>query len=317
MRHIIDYLNKYEERLVSPIWGGEKVFDFLCLGYLEISEALGFETYQATPVLRLVKESKIATEEDLDNWFSELNFNYSIFIKEIEKLRSKEKDINVLYGGGCFGPLTVVSNILGAERMLKLARKKPKLIKKFVGYVTGYMIELAQMEEKAGADFFWIAEPVASLICPSEFWDISGVYLEKIFASVKIPGFLHVCGETLHHTKYMKKTGAEVLSIDYVTDIGGCLRMVDENTVIMGNVSPILLKEGTVAEVAEEVARINEECINYKNFVMSTGCSVIEGTPLENVKKIFEVTKLYPQRGNNDRSQPPSSQVIIDSVFRG
>ena len=297
MQHIIDYLNKYEERLVSPLWEGKKAFNFLCLGHLEISEALGFETYQATPVLRLVKENKIVTEDDLDNWIYTHKFDYSIFTEEI---KSMKKNVNGLNGGGCFGPLTIVSGIIGAETMLKLIIKKPQFIKKFVEYVTNYLVELSQMEENEGAQLFWIAEPLTALISPRKFWEFSGIYLEKIYASVKIPGFLHACGKTLYHTEYMEKTGAEVLSIDSVTDIGKCLRMVDENTIIMGNISPVLLKENTVDEVVAQVKRVNEECKNYKNFVMSTGCSIIDGTPEENMYELFKITKQYPIWSNEE-----------------
>jgi MtaA/CmuA family methyltransferase len=300
MEHIIDYLNKYEKRLISPLWKGKKAFNSLCLGHLKISEALGFETYQATPVLRLVKENKIVTEDDLNNWISKHKFDYSIFDEEIKELINMKKNANGLCGGGCFGPLTIVSGIVGAERMLKLLIKKPQFIKKFVECVTTYLVELAEREEKEGAQFFWIAEPLAALLSPEKFWEFSGVYLEEIYASVEMPGFLHVCGKTLHHTKYMEKTGAEVLSIDSVTDIGKCLRMVDENTVIMGNISPALLKEYSAQEVVAEVKQVNEECKNYKNFVMSTGCSVVDGTPEENMYEFFEVTKQYPIWSNEE-----------------
>lgn len=300
MQHIIDYLNEYEERLVSPLWEGKKAFDFLCLGHLQISEALGFETYQATPVLRLVKENKIVTEDDLNNWISTHKFDYSIFEEEVKKLKDKKKNGDGLVGGGCFGPLTVVSGIVGAERMLKLIIKEPQLVKRFVECVTGYLIELAEIEEKEGAQFFWIAEPLAALLSPKKFWEFSGIYLKEIFASVKMPGFLHVCGKTLYHTEYMEETGAEVLSIDSVTDIGRCIRMVDKNTVIMGNISPALLKENSAFEVVTEVKRVNEECKNYKNFVMSSGCSVVNGTPKENMYELFEITKRYPIWSNEE-----------------
>ena len=73
--------------------------------------------------------------------------------------------------------------------------------------------------------------------------------VKDIFDVAKVPGFLHVCGQTIKHTDYMVKTGAQVLSIDYMTDIKKCLEMVPEDVVIMGNVSPILLKMGTLEEL--------------------------------------------------------------------
>ncbi len=290
-QHIIDYIKQFDHTLVSPIWGGEKAFEFLCYGHLDMSEALGFELEQATPVLTIVKENQLTTREQLDKMIKEHRFDYSGFDNEIGYLKEmKQQHPDKLCGGGCFGPLTVVSGILGVERMLKMLVKAPKVVEDFVAYVTEYMMELARREtEEADQDFFWIAEPLASLLAPKRFWEFSGQYLKKIYEASGAPGFLHVCGKTIRHTPYMVKTGAEVLSIDYCTDIGECIRMVDENVVIMGNVNPSNLRLGTKKDVEEEVRTILKACEGFPNFVLSTGCSIMGGTPEENMQVMFEL----------------------------
>lgn len=291
-QHIIDYIKQFDHTLVSPLWGGERAFDFLCFGHLNMSEALGFELEQATPVLTIVKENQITTDEQLDKLIEEHQFDYSGFeneyayLKEMLQIKSGH-----LCGGGCFGPLTVVSGIVGAERLLKMIVKNPEFVERFVAYVTDYMIELAKRETEIGQDFFWIAEPLASLLAPKRFWRFSGQYLKKIYEAAGVPGFLHVCGKTTPHTPYMVQTGAEVLSIDYCTDIGECIRMVDENVAIMGNVSPALLQLGTREEVEEEVKAILDACEGFPNFVLSTGCSIMDGTPEANMQVLFELCK--------------------------
>ena len=102
---------------------------------------------------------------------------------------------------------------------------------------------------------------------------------------------LHVCGPTLKHTELMVETGAEVLSIDYCTDIGKCIRMVPEHVIIMGNVSPNTLRRGTKEEVEEEVQAILDAVEGFPNFVMSTGCSTMGGTPDENVQILFDMCR--------------------------
>lgn len=296
-QHIIDYVKQFDHRLVSPIWGGEQAFHFMCLGHLNISRALGFELEQATPVLTVVKENQITTEEQLDELIAKRIFDYTDFDSEVEYLRNSikvkmENNGRYLCGGGCFGPLTVVSGILGAERMLKMSIKKPQMVKKFVAYVTEFMVELAEREAKVGQEFFWIAEPLASLFSPQKFWEFSGQYLKRIFDAADAPGFLHVCGPTIKHTKYMEETGAEVLSIDYCTDIGECIRMVEPHVVIMGNVSPNNLRLGTKEDVEQEVGQILDACEGFPNFVLSTGCSIMGGTPDENMQVLFEMCRV-------------------------
>ena len=290
---IVDYIKAQGHRVISPIWPGEMEFHFLCLHHIDFSDALGFETYQATPVLRLVREDSIRDEAHLDEIIAARYFDYRYMDNEVASLRGMLDEYKTPSGGGCFGPLTIASGILGAERMLRLAARDAGFVKKLVDYITSFMVELAVREREAGGKFFWIAEPLASLLSPKRFWDLSGRYLEKIFEAAGVPGFLHVCGQTINHTEMMVETGAQVLSIDYMTDLGKCLDIVPDNIVIMGNVSPILLAEGTRDEVRENCLSILDAARGHDNFIMSTGCSMIPDTPPENMQEMFDTTLGY------------------------
>lgn len=290
--HIADYVRQFDHRLVSPIWGGEKAFHFLCLGHLPMSEALGFETEQVTPLLRQVKPGQLKTEEQLETLLKERRIDYTYVENELGMFPRMRKDAEGnLCGGGCFGPLTIASNVLGAENLLKMVIRSPGYVDRLIAYITEFILEIARRECEEGQDLFWIAEPLASLVSPKNFWRFSGKYLKEIYETAQAPGFLHVCGRTIKHTPYMVQTGAEVLSIDYCTDIGECIRMVDENVVIMGNVNPSTLCFGTREEVEAEVQTILDACEGFPNFVLSTGCAIMNGTPDENMEVLFEKCK--------------------------
>lgn len=298
-KEMINYLNEYEGWLVSPIWDKEKAFPFLTMPHVAFCEAMGFESYQATNVLKMVKSDSVRDEEHLDEIIEKHYFDYSYFDEELRQLEELKKTGNFI-GGGCFGPLTVASDILGAERTLRLIAKNPEFVDKLIDYVTEFMMELAKLEVEHGARFFWIAEPFPSLLRPKLFWRFSGQYLKRIYDSVEVPGFLHVCGKTLYHTMYMEQTGAQVLSIDYVTDIKECIRMVSENTVIMGNISPSTLLLESDAVIEKEILDVLDGCKNYKNLIVSTGCAMMDGTPEKNMRKLFTLTEQYPVRTNKE-----------------
>lgn len=291
-RTIIDYVTQSKERIISPIWGGEKAFDFLCMGYLTQAQAMGFELKRISDQLEIVREGQLTSREQLDTLIKNKQVDHKYFQWEYDYLPQMHTwGIAKFCGGGCFGPLTVASCILGAENMLRLIVKDPDMVEDLVKYITDIQIQLAKKEEEIGQDLFWIAEPVASLLAPKRFWRFSGQYLQKIYASVKAPGFLHVCGKTTKHTRLLEQTGAQVLSIDYCTDIGQCLEEVGKDTIIMGNISPNTLRFGTKEEVAAEVTSVLNACRGHRNFVMSSGCSLMEGTPDENMQVMFELTK--------------------------
>lgn len=293
---VVEFVKNSNELLVSPIWSGKQAFRFLCLGHLDVSEALGFELQKISPQLTIVKEGQMCTKEQLDKWINKHKVDATYLNHELDILQTLKKECceeGTLYGGGCFGPLTVVSGIMGVENMLKALRREPDFVREFVECVTEYMEDLAKREAEKGIDFFWIAEPLASLLSPENFWEFSGRYIKRIYEASSESGFLHVCGKTLQHTKYMVKTGAKVLSIDSCTDIGKCIRMVSEDVIIMGNVSPSTLRFGTVGEVEKEIQDIFDSCHGFKNFVLSTGCSIMGGTPDENMRVMFDMAKKY------------------------
>ena len=113
MKKIIDYIRKFNHRLVSPIWEGNAAVRFLCMGHLDIAHALGFELEQVTPVLKIVKEGQLKDKAQLDQLIQNHQFNFEQLKDEIQRLYYlREKFPDSLHGGGCFGPLTVVSDIL-------------------------------------------------------------------------------------------------------------------------------------------------------------------------------------------------------------
>ncbi len=300
MKKVIDYLYERNYRLVSLIGNCEKDFDFTCLHNIKVAKSLGFKTTMVAENLVKVNPVPIESVYDVAELQRVTNFNYSIFQKEVEEIVAKKLITDKPIGGGCFGPLTIASDILGVDKCLRLTYKNPLVVEALVNFINDYLIKLARMEESVGADFYWIAEPLASLLSPEDFWRFSGQFLQKIFNSINIPGFLHVCGKTTHHTPFMLKTDAQVLSIDYVTDIQHCMSMVTEDVVIMGNLNPMILWMGSNEEITNEVNSINEKMRNYKNFIFSTGCSVPPGTAKEKLELVNNLVKGYPIKSNDE-----------------
>lgn len=300
---MLNVLYKYDGWRTSPIVTDNMDFPFLTMGHVDFCEALGFESYQATSILRQVVPDALRDEEQLDEIIKKRYFDYSYFDRELESLKSLLAGQGIMKGGGVFGPLTIASDILGAERTLKLSLKNPDFVLKLVDYITGFIIELAQMEVANGAEYFWLAEPFPSVLSYKQFWKFSGQFLKRIYDSIDVPGWLHVCGPTLKHTKYIEDTGAQVISIDYVTSISDCIRMVDENTVIMGNVNPATLLFESDDVINDEIEGILDTCKHYKNFIMSTGCAFMAGTDPEHLQRLFKLTDAYDCHSNEEFRQ--------------
>lgn len=291
-RKIVDYVLNSEKRIVSPIGAGAKTFEFLCMHFLTIAEAMGFETEKVSDQLSVVKEGQLETREQLDELIANRYLDKRPFQWEYDYLAMMaDWDYYEFYGGGCFGPLTIAGSILGVDRITRMMIRQPEFVEDLVSYITDILIMLAREERAVGMDLFWIAEPTASLVSPKLFWKFSGQYIKKIYEAADATAFLHVCGDTTKHTKLLEQTGANVLSIDYASDIRQCLEDVRPDTIIMGNISPITLRYGSYDDVAAEMEMMLEYCRGYRNYVISTGCAVIEDTPEEHLDLVYELAE--------------------------
>ncbi len=220
--------------------------------------------------------------------------------EELNNIGQWVKNPEVHQGGGSFGPLTVAACIVGVEECTRMVIKKPKVLHAILRRVTDFLILLAKEEEKLGAKSYWIAEPLASLLSPRMCMKFSVPYIKEIYDAISIPGVLHVCGNTDTHTSALLATGAEALSIDWCTNLPECIAQVPEDVVIMGNISPMLLWQGTLEEVRAQTELLLEQTKNYKNFVMATGCQVPYMAPRENVQLMVDIAKAYPIRSNEE-----------------
>lgn len=299
MDKLIDYLYRFRRRLVCPIYGIEKDFDFACMDKVAIAEDLGFES-EDSGVVRNV------TAHDFNSVAEVEAFPWNISL-EGKNARAELAGTSAWFagseqpvGGGCYGPLTVAACILGVENCCRMVRKRPAVVHAILRRITDFLLLLAQEEARGGAAFFWIAEPVASLLSPAACHRFCTPYIREIFEAVSIPGMLHVCGDTTPHTRSLLATGAQCLSIDYCTDLAACLAQAPADVVIMGNISPMLLWKGSREEVRQATEALLEQTRNYKNFIMSSGCQVPHNAPFENVQLMVDLTKNAPTWSNDE-----------------
>lgn len=299
MKNLIDYLYQFERRLVSPIYGIECDCGFACMDKVAIAEDLGFESEDSGIVVNVVPHS-FDTLADVEAFPWNISLNGTHAKAELAHVSKWFANDPKLHGGGCFGPLTVTACILGVENCCRMVRKKPTVIHAILRRVTDFMILLAREEARCGADCFWIAEPVAALLSPAACHRFCTPYLKEIYDASGVPGVLHVCGDTTPHMQALFDTGAQMISLDYCTDLPAYLAQAPADMIIMGNINPMLLWKGTLEDVRQEVESLLVQTRHYKNFIMSSGCQVPWSAPRENVQLMVDLTKSFPTWTNDE-----------------
>ena len=143
-----------------------------------------------------------------------------------------------------YGPFTVAGQLAGEQELLWGIVEKPgevlDLLEKCLACVRDYGRHLLD----AGAEVFWISDPLAALLPPDSFWRFAGEFLARLYEiHPSGPTVLHICGDTSQLLKDMVKTGVRAISFDQCMDLLAYEDVVLKSVGIVGNIDPVEIIE--------------------------------------------------------------------------
>ena len=193
--------------------------------------------------------------------------------------------------GGEIGPFSLAGRLYDMTEIMVSVMLEPETIHMLLEKVTGFLIEYAKAYRNAGANGVVIAEPAAGLLSPAQCEEFSSKYVRRIVEEVQDDYFmviLHNCGNTKNLVPSMIGTGAMAFHFGNAVQMTDILPQIPWGRIAFGNIDPAgVFKNGTVEEVASKTRELLEKTFSYKNFVISSGCDIPPGTPLENIEEFF------------------------------
>lgn len=201
-------------------------------------------------------------------------------------------------------PFSAASAVIGTEKLLKGMMRNPKGVHELLEVVTESMINI--IDEISSMDVgISLCDPVASITMMSEkkYVEFAKPYTKKIVEYMKNKTgkgtCLHICGRSKEIWDHMVDTGIASLSIDNVEDLSEAKNLVGDKVLLIGNVNPVdVMKNGTREDVIREAKICIEKAYdNPKGFILSTGCQIPIGAPVENIEALMEAASLYNVRG--------------------
>jgi [methyl-Co(III) methanol-specific corrinoid protein]:coenzyme M methyltransferase len=204
----------------------------------------------------------------------------------------KEKVGNILpVSSLLLGPFTLVSEMVGASRLMIWCLRKPDYVKEFVEFATDFLIEFGKAQYDAGSDIVEVGDPVASpdLIRPSMFNDFAKPALIKLSDRLKGIKVLHICGNSQLIVTDMSECGYHGISIEEAVDIAKAKSVIGD-VKILGNVSS---KETLLFGNPEEVKAEAKKAIESGVDLLEPGCGIAPSTPLANVKAFVKAAKEF------------------------
>jgi len=165
---------------------------------------------------------------------------------------------------------------------------------------TEFLINYAKAYKEAGVNGIIIAEPAAGLLSPDMCEEFSSKYVKQIVDTVQSDDFmviLHNCGNTVNLVPSLLGTGAMGLHFGNAIDMMDVLPQIPRNILAFGNIDPAgTFKNGSVDDMISKTKTLLDRTADYDNYVLSSGCDVPPGTPIENVEAFYATLKEFNQK---------------------
>ena len=278
-RYNLDCAIIFSDILVIPYVLNQKV-DFIKgvgpkLGLLEINDLLN---------LTIDKRK----EKELNNCY--------IAIREVRKLLNKNKCLI----GFCGAPWTVACYMIdgdskkGFTRAKKLVKnnkqKVKKVLNKIVDVSTGHLVK----QYKSGCDTLMIFESWADSVDISNYNDLLYKPVEQIIKNlrsmnVKAPIIVFPKGIGKKIVDYSNNVSANIIGIDYRTDMGWAMKNIRKDIILQGNIDPEKLLKG--GKDLENSVKELLKTVNGRKHIFNLGHGILPETPIANVHKLINIIK--------------------------
>ncbi len=197
------------------------------------------------------------------------------------------------------GPFTLAGQLCGVNKLMIATIRDTQFVKDLTRITTEASMRYVEANIAAGADVIVAADPTASssLISPKMFKTLALPCLKEVLSvAVKegvIPS-LHVCGQTTPILELMCDTGAKILEIDHLVDLGKAKQEVGEKVCLQGNIDPTdLLLTGTPKDVEQAARNCIQQASLGGRFILSSGCEIPPAAPLPNIRAMVNAAVRY------------------------
>ncbi len=205
--------------------------------------------------------------------------------------------------GGMIGPYSLAGRLTDMTEMMILAASEPETAHHLLSKAALFLSDYLQALKETGIAGVVIAEPAAGLLSPEMCQEFSADYLKTIIARVKDDSFmvvLHNCGRTEKQIEAMLSAAPDALHVGNAVDILDILPQVPSEIPVMGNLNPVgIMKDENSATVYHATTSLLNRTASFPNYVLSSGCDIPRGVPLENIDTFFKARTDY-----NNQFQP-------------
>ena len=170
-----------------------------------------------------------------------------------------------------------------------MMRRDPAMLKRILEHLAAAMGTYVVHQIDCGAQAVQIFDSWAHHLSPAQYAEFSAPYSEMVVAAAKaarpgVPIILHANGGTGKHA-LLAATGADVVGLDWGTDMGEARAVYGAGRVLQGNVDPMELfgPDAAIEAAVEACVRAAASGGAAGRHILNVGHGVAQGTPEEAV----------------------------------
>lgn len=185
------------------------------------------------------------------------------------------------------GALAQAADLRGVSNMMMDLYDRPDWVHELLERCTEVEIAFAKAQIEAGADIIGLGDAVASQVNPAMYREFALPYEQRIFEAVHQAGGyarLHICGNTGRIVPDMVKSGADIIDLDWMVDIGRAAKIFGKDgPIICGNFDPVsVMLQGSPDDVYAATTRCLVQ--GGPRLISAAGCEIPDDTPHQNLQ---------------------------------
>jgi uroporphyrinogen decarboxylase len=219
------------------------------------------------------------------------------FVMEILKTLRRELDGAVPLIGFAGAPWTLAAYMIegGGSKsygyVKQMMFKEPANFHALLDKISDTVILYLNAQIEAGAQIIQLFDSWAGELSAADYEEFALPYQRKIFASINrqvAPTIMYI-NNSGHFLEKLATCGADVLSIDWRTDLQNARQRVGDTFTLQGNLDPCILLS-TPEIIRAKTREMLKAGGGYKH-ILNLGHGILPMTPVENARAFIETAK--------------------------
>ena len=169
--------------------------------------------------------------------------------------------------------------------------KEPTNFHALLDKISNAIILYLNAQIEAGAQIIQLFDSWAGELSATDYKEFALPYQQKIFASLNrkdVPAIMYI-NNSDHFLEQMATCGADVLSLDWRTDLQDARQRVGDTFTLQGNLDPCVLL--STPEIIREKTKAILAAGGGHKHILNLGHGILPMTPVENARAFIETAK--------------------------